>query len=205
MFSLCLGKALLFPPLALVAGELRPWRESGLVESQEELVTSRQERCGKLHIVLASRWSRAGMGRGSCRSRRPFCLHPCLPLSQEELLWPCPALEGSHLSCRLSFCFPLPARGSVPKLSWDEGKPFPGLPPCTSTCRKLSTAQQGGLMSVKAFILASPLVHACPRSHVHRHAHTLLCLAVDYFEQWRSSTYLCSPSISPKLVQHHHL
>lgn len=120
-----------------------------------------------------------------------------------SLALPCPALEGSHLSCRLSFCFPLPARGSVPKLSWDEGKPFPGLPPCTSTCRKLSTAQQGGLMSVKAFILASPLVHACPCSHVHRHAHTLLCLAVDYFEQWRSSTYLCSPSISPKLVQHH--
>lgn len=67
--------------------------------------------------------------------------HAC-PSPRRSFSGPAPALEGSHLSCRMPFCFPLPARGSVPKLPWDEGKPFPGLPPHTSACRNLSTARR---------------------------------------------------------------
>lgn len=112
-------------------------------------------------IVLASRWSRAGTGRASCRSRRSSCLQPYLLLSQEKLLLP---WRG------LTFL----AGGLSPFLRWLEDPSQSSLEMRVNLSQgcllELVPAQswtrRGGLMSVK-------------------------------------STYLCSPSISPKLVHCH--
>lgn len=117
----------------------------------------------RLRILLASRWSRAGMGRASCREALlpPSCPFPGAAPPRRGFT--VPTQEVSFLSS--------PGRRIQPKA-------LPGwrytLPRAASSHWCVQKPEQGKKGFIEVFITSSSVVHACPCSHVHRHTPALL-------------------------------
>lgn len=133
-------------------------------------------------------WGEWAVGAGG----PPASTHAC-PSPRGSFSCTGPALQGSHLSYDRSFSFPLPARGSIPKLSFDEGKLLSGLSPCTGACRKLNMVMRDDECKSKYPCFSTG---ACMSTDTHPFA----VLLWTTLSRQRPSTCLCLPSISPKLV-----